>query len=109
MSKSTPADLAVAFRSLERRRREALDAADGAPIDSLLSELNDHITAAATLVGAAGDAAAIASALVARPADKWDNATLDAVRDHATSAGSVLRRVADAAPAPARDGADELR
>lgn len=103
MSKSTPADLAVAFRSLERRRREALDAAEGAPVSGLLSELDDHIRTAATLVGAPPDATAVAATLAAASADEWDISTLDAVRHHATRAGSILRQVADAAPAQADD------
>ena len=60
MSKSTPADLAVAFRSLGRRRDEALEAAKGAPVGSLLAELDGRIAAAAAVVGSAPDPAAIA-------------------------------------------------
>lgn len=99
MSKSTPADLAVAFRSLARRRREAIDAAEGAAVADLLGELDHHVSAAAVLVGApAPDAGAVADVLTARPADDWDDSTLDALRHHATLAGSVLRRVAEAGP-----------
>lgn len=97
MSKSTPSDLSVAFRSLERRRREAVEASDGAPIDGPLGELDQHIAAAATLVGATPSAGAIADALAVKPADEWDEATLDAVRQHGTGAGTALRRIADAA------------
>lgn len=103
MSKSTPTDLAVAFRSLQRRRREAVDAAEGAPVTDLLAELDGHVSAAATLVGAAPDAGAVADALAAKPIEDWDDATLDAVRDHATRAGSVLRRVGDAGPVDEHD------
>lgn len=95
MSKSTPADLAVAFRSLERRRREAIDAAGGgAP----LGELDRHIANAATLLGSAPDAAAVAEAIAGRRSDDWDDADLAALREHATGAGIALRHVVDAAP-----------
>ena len=97
MSKSSPADLSVAFRSLERRRREAVEASDGAPIAGPLGELDQHIAAAAALVGAASSGAAIADALAGKPADEWDETTLDAVREHATSAGAALRQIVDAA------------
>ena len=53
MSKSTPADLAVAFRSLRRRRDEALEAAKGAPVGSLLAELDESVAAAAAVAGSA--------------------------------------------------------
>jgi len=101
MSKSTPADLAVAFRSLARRRREAVDAAEGAAVTDLLGQLDQHVTAAATLVGSPPDADAVADVLTGRPADEWDDTTLDAVRGHATQAGSVLRRVTEAGPGDA--------
>ncbi len=96
MSKSTPADLAIAFRSLDRRRGEAVEAAEGAPVDALLSDLDHHIAAAATLVGGAPSASGVADALNAKPAKNWDDATLEAVRDHATAAGTTLRRITEA-------------
>jgi len=98
MSKSTPDDLAVAFRSLPRRRSEALGAAQGAPVGSLLAELDAHIAAAATLLGVAEEAGAVADAIAARRPEDWDSATLDALRQRATDAGVVLRRVAAAGP-----------
>lgn len=97
MSKSTPADLSVAFRSLERRRREAMQAADGAPIDGLLRQLDEYIHAAATLLGTAPNAGAVADAIAVKSTEDWDEATLDALREHATGAGTALRRVNDAA------------
>ena len=101
MSKSTPDDLVVAFRSLDRRRREALDAVEGAPPSDPLADLDRHIAAAATLVGAATSASAVADAIATRPGDEWDESVLDALRGHATGAGTALRRVVDAAPGPA--------
>ena len=98
MSKSTPADLAVAFRSLERRRREAIDAADGAPIAGPLADLDRDIAAAATLLGVTPSAGAVASAIDSKPGDEWDQSVLDQLRQLATDAGTSLRRVIDAAP-----------
>jgi hypothetical protein len=100
MSRSTPDDLAVAFRSLVRRRTEALAAAEDAPVSDLLADLDGHIAAAASLVGSATTPEAIAEAIASRPAKEWDVATLDALRHHATAAGIVLRRVAESGPPP---------
>jgi len=102
MSKSTPADIAVAFRSMDRRRREALDAADGAAVTDLLADHDREIAAAATLLGSAPDASAVAAAIERRPSDDWDEALLDQLRQHASDAGTALRRVVEAAP-PADD------
>ena len=99
MSKSTPADLAVAFRSMSRRRTEAVDAAKDAPVGELLGELDAQIAGAAALVGVPPDAAAVADAITARPARDWDVATLDALREHAVAAAAVLRRITESGPA----------
>lgn len=102
MSKTTPDDLVVAYRSIVRRRGEALDAAKEAPVGSLLSELDRHVAAAAAVVGSAPDPGAIANSIASQPAREWDPATLEALRQHAVDAGSVLRRIADSGP-PAED------
>jgi hypothetical protein len=98
VSKSTPADLAVAFRSLERRRAEAIEAAEGAPVGGLLAELDGLIAAAATLVASAPDAKTVATAIDSRSVDEWDSSTLDELRRIATDAGAVLRRIGDSGP-----------
>jgi hypothetical protein len=98
MSKSTPTDLAVAFRSLIRRRGEALEAAKGAPVGALLAELDGHVAAAAAIVGSAPDPTAVADAIASRSVDEWDATTLDELRRLATDAGTVVRRVAEAGP-----------
>jgi hypothetical protein len=102
MSKSTPADLAVAFRSMDRRRQEALDAADGAAVTDLLADLDREIAAAATLLRSGAGASAVADTIERRPSDDWDEALLDQLRQHAIDAGTALRRVLEAAP-PADD------
>lgn len=98
MSKSSPADLAVAFRSLARREREAVDAAEGAAIADLRAVLTQAIGRAAAAVSAPADPTAIAAALEQAPPDQWDAATLDTVRDAATAAGRALREIAARGP-----------
>ena len=98
MSKTTAADLAIAFRSLTRRRAEAVDAARDAPVSALLAGFDERITAAASVVGSAPNPDAIAEAISRRSIDDWDDATLDELRRLATEAGTVVRRITDAAP-----------
>ncbi len=96
MSKSSPDDLVVAFRSFNRRRAESVAAAEGASVSGLLGESDRHLAAAAALLGVPADAGAIADGIAARRTDDWDDATLDALREHATAVGLALRRVAEA-------------
>jgi hypothetical protein len=96
VSKSTPADLAVAFRSLSRRRDEAVEAAEGAPIGPLLSELDRQVSAAAAMLAAPPTADGVADAIASRAIGDWDTDTLDELRRIATEAGTVVRRIADA-------------
>ena len=103
MTASTPADLAVTFRSLARRRGEAIGDADPAALGDVLADLQRHIERAAGLVGSAPDAAAVAAAIESRPADSWEGATLDALRQEALEAGVTLRRLAAAAEAQQAD------
>ena len=99
MTASTPADIAVTFRSLARRSREAVGDADPAALGDVLADLQRHIERAAGLVGSAPDADAVARAIEARRADEWEGATLDALRQEALDAGATLRRLAAAAEA----------
>jgi len=103
MSASTPDDLATTFQSLARRRREAIGDADPATLGSLVDELLRHVDAAANAVGSAADAGAVAAAIRARPADGWDDATLEELRREALDAGAVLRRLTAAAEAATAD------
>jgi hypothetical protein len=98
MSKTTPDDLAVAFRSLARRRDEALEAAQGAPVGGLLGDLDRVVASAAAIVRADPTPATIAAAIDSRRFADWDSETLDELRRLATEAGSILRRVAEAGP-----------
>jgi hypothetical protein len=103
MSASTPDDLATTFQSLARRRREAIGDAEPAALSGLVDELQRHVDAAANAIGAPADAAAVAAAIRARPADAWDDATLEELRREALDAGAVLRRLAAAAEAADQD------
>ena len=96
MSKTSPDDLVVAFRSFVRRENEALEAADGAAIGGYVGEVQQHLAQAGALVGAGPDPAAIADAIAATPADAFDVATLDGLREHALQIGSLLRRIGEA-------------
>ncbi len=93
MSASTPADLAVTFRSLARRQREAIGDADPGVVSGLLAKLQGHVAAAATALHTAPDAEAVAQAIEAVPADEWDEATLDTLRAEGLAAGAVLRSI----------------
>jgi hypothetical protein len=98
MSKTTPADLAVAFRSLVRRRDEAIDAAEGAPVGGLLTELDRTIASAAAIVRSAPSPDAVAAAIGARRFEEWDTDTLEELRRLATEAGTTERRIAESGP-----------
>jgi hypothetical protein len=102
MAGSSPADLAVTFRSIDRRLREALggeppnDAA-AAPV----AELARLVTTVAQDLEAPrggslqerGDA--IAAAIERVPADHWDPAQLERLRSEALDAGRLLRTIAE--------------
>jgi hypothetical protein len=96
VSGSSPADLAVAFRSLDRRLHESIGDGSEAAVSGLVGELRGHVGAAASLLGTAPDAGAVAEAITARRPEDWDQPTLDELRRHALEAGSVLRRIAAA-------------
>ena len=67
MSASTPDDLATTFRSLARRRREAIGDANPAHLSGFTAELQRQVDGAARAVGSAADPDAVAAAIRARP------------------------------------------
>ena len=93
MSKSTPEDLAVTFRSLARRLREAIGDADPATVGGAVGQLHGHVEASAALLHVPADANVVADTLDARPPDEWDDATLDELRQQALEIGAILRRI----------------
>jgi hypothetical protein len=107
MTGSTPADLAVTFRSLGRRLKEALDGADAETAAPLVAQLSSVVASAAAEIGVQGaglgdDLATTGSAIAARidriPADEWDGAQLDRLRGFGLEAGRLLRSIADLTP-----------
>jgi hypothetical protein len=102
MAGSSPADLAVTFRSIDRRLREALE--DRPPNDEAaapVAELDRLVTTVAEDIGAAGGGSvhdrgeAIAAAIERVPADHWDAAQLERLRSAALDAGRLLRTIAE--------------
>jgi hypothetical protein len=90
MSKTSPTDLAITFRSVPRRLREALG--DDQPAAD--TALHGQLARAASLLGTAPDATSIADAINRIPADKWDQAVLDGLRGIALEVGAQLRQLA---------------
>ena len=97
MSSSSPGDLAVTFRSIPRRLREAIGDTPASATADIASELNDQIAIAAQAIRSAADPTAIADAIEAVPADAWDDATLNSLRTCALDVGRLLRAIAAAA------------
>ncbi len=107
MTASAPADLAVAFRSLARRLKEALAPVDGdtSVAAPMLEELQSVVTKAAAVVRAEPSAGAVADAIERRPPDSWIDSELDALRREALDAGRLLRAIQTAAEEAAADAA----
>jgi hypothetical protein len=98
---SSPADLAVAFRSFPRRIHEAVALAKTADDRARAAMAEREVTrivsdAAAvmhtTATGHLSDvAAAVADRIKAEKTEHWDDARLDALRSLATAAGRAMR------------------
>lgn len=98
MSDSSPADLAIVFRALPRRLREARGDVATATIGGPLGEIDRRVARAAQLVHSPStDPALVASAIEAVPADGW-GPELDELRSLALEIGRQLRAVAAANP-----------
>ena len=92
MSASAPSDLAVAFRSLARRLREASsDDTSPAAIAAAESAVNAAIASAASVLHSSPSADAVASAIQARKAREWNDADLTAIQGHANAAAAAIR------------------
>ncbi|MGZ4679037.1 MAG: hypothetical protein ACXV5U_02215 [Ilumatobacteraceae bacterium] len=94
MSSSSPSDLAVTFRSIPRRLREARGDAPLQVTAGVTAELDQQIGIAARLMHTNADAGSIADAIEAVPADAWDETTLTSLRGTALDIGRLLRAVA---------------
>jgi hypothetical protein len=100
---SSPADLAIVYRSLARRRREAHSSGEsaratgkvgnGAP-GTASGRIDAVLLTAAGLLGCVPDPTAVAEAIEqVRPKD-WDESVLDALRAGALELGHALRELA---------------
>lgn len=94
MSAASPDDLAIAFRSVPRRLREAQGDAPPEVTASPTSELHGLLQEAAQLMGCAADPTAIADAIASVPADQWQDVTLSRLRTIALDLGRLLRHIA---------------
>ncbi len=97
MSDSSPADLAIMFRSLPRRLREARGDLSSAVVGAQLSTIDGHVARAARLVHTSTDPTQIADTIEAIPADSWGD-ELDELRTIALELGRQIRAVAAANP-----------
>jgi hypothetical protein len=94
MSSSSPSDLAITFRSVPRRLREAIGDAPASVTSGITAELDEQIGMAARLMHTGPDAAAIAGGIEAVPPDAWEEATLTSLRSIALDIGRLLRAIA---------------
>ncbi len=98
MSSTSPSDLAISFRSIPRRLREAQADTPSAATQQHTSAISNHLAAAGVLMRSTADPAAIADAIDAVAADDWNDDTLNSLRSIALDLGSALRAVAAASP-----------
>lgn len=92
MSTSTPADLAVAFRSLHRRLDQApTDDTPPDAVDRARSAVQTAITNAASQLGAAATAEGVAAAIDHRHLSDWGDADLQALQKEALAAAKAIR------------------
>lgn len=92
MSDSSPADLAVAFRSLDRRLAEANhDGITAADVAAATDAVRAAVAAAASVLGSASNTADVASAIHDRTPAQWTDADLSAIQSAANDAARAIR------------------
>jgi hypothetical protein len=89
LDKTAPSDLAITFRGIPRRLKEA-EGPQGRPSDP---EIEALVARAATVMDTTADPEAIAEAIHCVPADAWDEAKLDQLRQIALEVGRAMRRI----------------
>jgi hypothetical protein len=94
MSAASPDDLAIAFRSVSRRLKEAQADTPAETTAGPTAELRGLLEEAGRLMGTTADPATVAEAISSLPADQWDGATLDRLRAIALDIGRLLRHIA---------------
>jgi hypothetical protein len=99
MSETSPADLAIAFRSFTRRLTDALAPVKGDTTVAALQlrELQAVIARASAITGSPANVSAIANAIEARPGPAWPDADVEALRACALDGGKLLRLIERAA------------
>lgn len=98
MSSASPSDLAITFRSVPRRMRQALGDLPPELVSTHAGSIEDHLSEAGRLVRADADPGRIADAIERIPADQWDVAVLNRLRAIALELGADLRAIAAANP-----------
>jgi len=92
MSDSSPADLAVAFRSLGRRLAEAdHDGVTAADVAAATNAVNAAVAAAASVLGSPSNTEDVASAIHDRTPAQWTDADLSAIQAAANDAAKAIR------------------
>ena len=94
MSSASPADLAITFRSVPRRLREAQGDAPHEVTAAPSSELRGLLDEAARLMSSSAEPDSIADAITNAHADDWDDAELARLREIALDLGRLLRHIA---------------
>ncbi len=94
MSSAAPADLAIAFRSMERRLREAQGDTPHELTARAHTEVSGLLTEAAGLLSSTAEPGAIADAIDRVPADQWVPAVLDRLGAIALELGRWVRQLA---------------
>ncbi|MCY7300260.1 MAG: hypothetical protein LH616_13745 [Ilumatobacteraceae bacterium] len=94
MTSASPDDLAVTFRSVPRRLREAQGDSPNDEFDRLSAELNRLLGEASRLLGTTADSVQVANEIASTPAGAWAGATLDRLREIALAMGHELRNIA---------------
>lgn len=95
MITSSPADLAVAFRSLERRLHTAAEE-DAPPqaVSVATSAVSAAVGRAAGVLGTSPNADDVAAALTARKPEDWTDADLASIQAAADEAARAIRELA---------------
>jgi hypothetical protein len=91
MSRSSPADLAVAFRSVPRRVHDALDGCEDASTWSGHTRIETALREAADLVGATSDPLDLADVIDRRRAADWSDTDLRRLQTLALQLGALVR------------------
>jgi hypothetical protein len=91
MSTSSPTDLAVAFRSMPRRLRQASNDAAPSAISAAATSVSSIIAQAARLMSCEASSDAVAAAIGDRDLEDWTDQDLISLQALAQTAGRAIR------------------